>query len=200
MRVRMRVEISQLQRRLGQTMIYVTHDQIEAMAIGDLIAVIDQGRIEQVAAPQVLYDQPASMFVAGFIGSLPMNFFRGELVAENGHVTFASKSLKLPLLKSQSIPLASHLDRPVVLGLRPHDIGPAHQTTASAVEIEATIELIEPLGAETVLHVVYEDESFICLADRSRDYQPGEKITLVVDTCRCHLFDADTQQAIGVDE
>ena len=161
MRVQLRRELSTLHTRLGATMIYVTHDQVEAMTMGDRIVVMQAGVIQQVADPMALYHHPANMFVAGFIGSPPMNFFRGTLARKNGALFFQEETnsangatpFAVPLPEDKSASLAAYDGKKIVLGLRPENITGLPASTGAAAEttIQAVAEVIEPLGAETYL-------------------------------------------------
>jgi multiple sugar transport system ATP-binding protein len=156
LRVQMRAEIHQLQRRLGVTTIYVTHDQVEAMTMGDRVAVMNAGHLQQVDTPQVLYDNPRNEFVAGFIGSPAINLVEAELAQQNGSLTvkFGSHVLKVDdrLARNRS-GLSKYVGRPVMLGIRPEDFEDA--TIAEAPpdrRIKVKSDLIEPLGSEMLVH------------------------------------------------
>ncbi len=194
MRVQMRVEISRLHTRLGATMIYVTHDQTEAMTMGDRIVVMKHGLVQQIADPIRLYDRPVNKFVAGFIGTPPMNFFNGTLKRENGGLRFEGHGLCLPLpenLKTQEP------DREITLGLRPEDIGAgAAEADANLPRIAATVEVIEPVGAETYLHLRAGEHRFISRVDAHRRFRVGDKTQLAVFNANVRLFDPNSELAI----
>ncbi len=154
LRLQLRGEIARLRRRLGATMVLVTHDQAEALALADTVAVMKEGAVQQLAPPRELYRRPASRFVAGFIGSPPMNFFEGALAEENGVLLFRERaaggpSFSLPLDENASRALHSHAGRAVTLGLRPEHIVPAARGNGSR-DVEAVLERIEPAGADTL--------------------------------------------------
>jgi multiple sugar transport system ATP-binding protein len=159
MRVQMRAEITRLHRRLDTTMIYVTHDQVEAMTMGDRICLMKDGRIQQVARPLDLYHAPANMFVASFIGSPPMNFFAGTIRAENGVLVFLETAgesttvpaLRLPISATHASLLGKWIDRPLHLGLRPEDIH--FPAVAGAPAVSAIVETIERMGAESYIYL-----------------------------------------------
>jgi multiple sugar transport system ATP-binding protein len=158
LRVQMRAEISGLQRDLGVTTIYVTHDQVEAMTMGDRVAVMRKGQMQQVASPQVLYDHPDNLFVAGFIGSPAMNVFEGTVQSSNGGLVVESGSQRLALDKELigSRPaLQSHLGRPVIVGIRPEDIQDAALApgTPDDQRLRGEVRLTEALGSEIVAHL-----------------------------------------------
>jgi multiple sugar transport system ATP-binding protein len=157
LRVQMRAEIHQLQRRLGVTTIYVTHDQVEAMTMGDRVAVMNAGHLQQVDAPQVLYDHPVNEFVAGFIGSPSINLVEAQLARQNGslEVTVGDHTLTVDdaVARNRS-GLADYMGRPIILGIRPEDFEDAsiHHDAPPDRRIGVRCELTEPLGAEVLVH------------------------------------------------
>ena len=157
LRVQMRAEIHQLQRRLGVTTIYVTHDQVEAMTMGDRVAVMNRGHLQQVDTPQVLYDQPKNEFVAGFIGSPAINLVEAELARNNGNlaVRFGGHELAVDeqLARNRSA-LANYAGRTIILGIRPEDFEDASLETGAPVDqrMKVTVDLTEPLGADVLVH------------------------------------------------
>ncbi len=198
MRVAMRAELAKLHTRLGATMIYVTHDQVEAMTMGDRICVMKAGRVQQVAAPLELYHQPANLFVAGFIGSPPMNLFPGLIQRTGSAVTFvengagtAGITMALPAVVAERI--GPDVGKRVVLGVRPEDIAIA---AGPATERGAVVEVIEAMGAETFLHLHSGVSAFIARVPPLRRFAPGERVDAVIDENRIHLFDAETEAAI----
>ncbi len=203
MRVSMRTEISKLHSRLNSTMIYVTHDQVEAMTMGDRITVMKDGNIMQVAEPLELYNNPENMFVAGFIGSPPMNFFHGSIQTKDNRPAFHGTGvngnvLNLPLDDRLSEQCQQHIGREVVFGIRPEDI---HDTTNLAdqnaeLSFEATVEVAEPMGAETILYLVAGENSFISKVASGRHYEVGQKLTLGFDLKKAHLFDPETEAVL----
>lgn len=200
MRVQMRREICRLHQRLGATMIYVTHDQVEAMTMGDRIAVMKDGVIQQAAAPVKLYDQPENMFVAGFIGSPPMNFFRGTLAQNGSGMIFRAEgdggfSVRL----DAETRLAKHADKKIVLGLRPESIVDQSRSpdAAQSWTVEAAVEAVEPMGAETHLHAVSGGHSFIVRLPAGWRAEAGRKIPLVLDMKKAHFFDEATGKGLA---
>ena len=157
MRVSMRTEISKLHSRLESTMIYVTHDQVEAMTMGDRITVMRDGVIMQVADPLTLYNNPANMFVAGFIGSPPMNFIHGALRRKVGGVSFVEggTGAEITLSEELSNRAQGYIDRDIVLGSRPEDLGARRDGTGEqgSSVLHASIEVAEPMGAEILLYL-----------------------------------------------
>ncbi len=201
MRVSMRAEISKLHARLGATMIYVTHDQVEAMTMGDRICVMNDGKIVQTDEPLALYNRPGTLFTAGFIGSPPMNFFRGTLQAAQGGVRFveagASKSpLVLELPQRLAATTGAHLDRPVTLGLRPEDVSES-ATQPAGRSAHVKIEVAEPMGAETFLHLTTGTTGFIARVAPTDHYCAGQIVSVAFDLERAHLFDATSGELLG---
>jgi multiple sugar transport system ATP-binding protein len=199
LRVQMRVEISQLHNQLGATMIYVTHDQIEAMTMGDRIVVMKDGLIHQVADPITLYDEPADRFVAGFIGTPPMNFFEGHIRASNGTLTFETDDgLRLPSPAIKRERVAPLRDRRVTLGLRPEDIGSAAaESRADAPRIRARIDVVEPMGSEAYIYLRAGQTTFVSRADSHRSFPVGQDAELAVFIDKAHFFDAATERRIA---
>jgi len=201
MRVSTRSEISRLHARLGATMIYVTHDQVEAMTMGDRICVMHEGRIRQVAAPLDLYQKPADLFVAGFIGSPPMNFFRGRLERKDGERLWLVGENKpdacdahLPLPTALSNRIAGLDGRQVVLGLRPEHVRESSDAEASreGALLEAEIDLAEPMGSETLLYLSSPAGRFIARVKPSHRHVTGHRIQLCLDLAHATLFDNNT--------
>ena len=188
MRVHMRDEISRLHREVGTAMIYVTHDQVEAMTLGDRICVMKDGVVQQVGRPLEVYDDPANTFVAGFIGSPEMNFVEGEVMREQGRTVFRSGTLAIPLDGTRH---GGSLDagRRVTLGVRPEHL------TVSASGIPAEVLHIERMGAESVLKLDA-GVPLRALIDRDDAIAPGATIHLSVPPARLHLFD-EAGHAIG---
>jgi multiple sugar transport system ATP-binding protein len=203
MRGTMRTEISKLHARLGATMIFVTHDQVEAMTMGDRICVMKDGDIMQVAAPLALYRHPVNLFVAGFIGSPPMNFFRGTVRRTGGQLAFVEAgdrpaSLTLALGDTLSARATGQTDQPVVLGIRPEDV---HDTLTLAAPdpartVEVRVEISEPMGAETYLHLDSGTTSFIARVRPTNRIEPGQKMKVTFDLDQAHLFDAATGRVL----
>jgi multiple sugar transport system ATP-binding protein len=203
MRVSTRTEISKLHARLGATMIYVTHDQVEAMTMGDRICVMKDGNIMQVASPLQLYNHPENLFVAGFIGSPPMNFFKGRLRRDGDHVSFvednkAGTPLTVTLDASLAKKGSDHMDKPVVFGIRPEAIHDA--LTVSAAEpgrtAEVKVEVSEPMGSETLLYLDTGATSFIARVNPTDRFEAGQKVKVTLDLANAHLFDAATELAL----
>ncbi|MDB5524285.1 MAG: sugar transporter [Rhizobium sp.] len=186
LRVTMRVEIKELHQRLKTTIIYVTHDQIEAMTMADKIVVMRDGRVEQIGAPLDLYDRPSNIFVAGFIGSPSMNFMRGKLATQNGQIAFVSdKGTVLPVPAGT----AAHAD-PVIYGIRPEHID--YRSDGQA----ATISVLEPTGSETQIFAHMGGDPINAVVRDRISLRPGEAIPLQIDPQRVHLFDRKSGQRL----
>jgi len=156
LRVQMRAEVSRIQRRLGVATLYVTHDQTEAMTMGDRVAVLAHGVLQQCEAPQTLYDHPANLFVAAFIGSPAMNIYQGEVEADGGHLTvrLGDHRIVVPPSQEEARPgLAGYRGREVAVGIRPEHLAVGHELPDNPSVIPAEIDLLESLGAEVIVHL-----------------------------------------------
>jgi multiple sugar transport system ATP-binding protein len=203
MRVTTRTEISKLHAKLGATMVYVTHDQIEAMTMGDRICVMKDGRIMQVATPLDLYNNPENMFVAGFIGSPPMNFFHGTICEQGGRLQFVEKNEQAaPVTIALDERLAAmgrnHLGKPVVFGVRPEDVQDKQSLTDPDPSRLATVtvEVSEPMGSETYLYLTTGASSFIARVRPTDNFQPDQKIEVSFKLENAHLFEAESGAVI----
>ncbi len=189
MRVQMRTEISKLHRRLDATMIYVTHDQVEAMTMGDRIAVMKDGIVQQIDAPLAVYERPANLFVAGFLGSPSMNFLSGRLSGE-GSIVFQETGGCVRLDLGDHPEAKRWAGREVILGIRPEDCLVARSESAAPTRFEAIVELVEPMGAETC---IYLQTGAHTLVSRGRSdlahAAPGERRSFTIDRDKIHLFD-----------
>jgi multiple sugar transport system ATP-binding protein len=223
LRVEMRAEISRIQRDLGVTTIYVTHDQVEAMTMGDRVCVLRSGFLQQIASPQELYDRPANLFVAEFIGSPAMNLVRAELAG--GEVRFGSRVLPVPEgVRSARPGLAAYEGKQVVLGIRPEDIEDVDHARNGGGRLTAEIDIREDMGSEVFVHFAIdagpvetqevleamEEEDvpevvrermrrgvpFIARLERGTSARENDQLELVVDTGRLHFFDPETGAGI----
>ncbi|MBX3567187.1 MAG: sn-glycerol-3-phosphate ABC transporter ATP-binding protein UgpC [Rhizobiaceae bacterium] len=186
LRVAMRVEIKELHQRLGTTIVYVTHDQIEAMTMADKIVVMKDGRVEQVGKPLDLYDNPGNVFVAGFIGSPAMNFIKGKIDTRDGQQIFVSNSGSvLPLAGARAQP-----GQPVIYGIRPEhiDIGPGG--------LPARVSVLEPTGSETQVFAKLGEDSIDAIVKDRLTVRPGEDLMLRIDPRHAHIFDAKTSARV----
>jgi len=189
LRVQTRAELSALHKELGTTMIYVTHDQIEAMTMGQRIVVLNEGEIQQIAPAMQLYNEPANKFVAGFIGSPPMNFVTGKIVQAEG-LRFVAPPINLPLPESWRSKLLPYTGKSVILGIRPEDV--QHSTDG----FQSTIKLIEPLGHETLLYLDVGPHSIVARVAPHHAYRIGDSITIKFNPTRLHFFDSTTENRI----
>jgi multiple sugar transport system ATP-binding protein len=198
MRVQMRVEISRLHNQLGSTMIYVTHDQVEAMTMGERIVVMKDGLIQQVADPLGLYDRPANRFVAGFIGMPPMNVFEGHIRGGGEAMVFeGAGGMRLPVPDKDKAALATYRDKPVILGLRPEDIGSAAaEQLSGAPRIRAIVEVVEPMGSESYIYFRLDDTTFVSRVDAHREFRVGQTAEPAVFIGKAHFFDPATDRRI----
>jgi multiple sugar transport system ATP-binding protein len=203
MRVSTRGEISKLHARLGATMIYVTHDQVEAMTMGDRICVMKDGNILQVAEPLALYNHPENLFVAGFIGSPPMNLFKGTVEADHGQIVFVEAgnpgaALRLTLGDALAKKAAAHLDRLLVLGIRSENV--TDVLTAGDADPQRTaevqIEVVEPMGAETYLYLDTGANPLIARVRATDRFDPNHRLKVSFEMEKAHLFDATTEQVL----
>ena len=201
MRVSMRAEISKLHERLQTTMIYVTHDQVEAMTMGDRICVMNEGEIMQIDEPLNLYNRPTNLFVAGFIGSPSMNLFKGTIVSKDGRLLFEEANENgSGFAIALDGPLAEKTKglngRAVVLGIRPEDTSILEEGDASAeYSIVAKTELSEPMGAETLVYLNTGGHDIV-VKERNREKLPnGLEVIVALDPRKIHLFDQETEQA-----
>jgi multiple sugar transport system ATP-binding protein len=210
LRVQMRSEISRLQRKLKTTTVYVTHDQVEAMTMGDRVAVLSAGVLQQVDSPQNLYDHPDNVFVASFIGSPQMNLFAGtlHLQGDGGFITLGSQQLRVsPALLAQRPGLRSHDGKNVSVGIRPEDIGDAAIQDPDNDIIRGEIEVREGLGSEVILYSKIDAPRvagtnseaggmFVARVEPKTQLKPGDLGTFVVNVDKLHVFDGETGLAI----
>ncbi len=196
LRVQMRVEISQLHSQLDSTMIYVTHDQIEAMTMGERIVVMKDGFIQQVDDPITLYDNPVNKFVASFIGTPPMNFIDGKIEVQGDDTYFvADGDVKLPVYEEHQALLKPYAGKDVTFGIRPEDIG-SSEAAESAPTIKLKVKVIEPMGAETILYLDIGGATIISRVDAHKRYTIGDELEFTVIMKKTHFFDVDTEDVI----
>jgi multiple sugar transport system ATP-binding protein len=196
LRVQMRVELKKLHERLGTTAIYVTHDQVEAMTLGDRVVVMKDGVVQQVGEPLELYNTPANRFVAGFIGSPAMNFADVTLAGANGKVWAEAPGLRIGLPE----PLASRTNgrngAKATIGIRPEDIHLAGPADPADLCFEAEVEVIEQLGPEILLDTSVGGSTFVASVDPTLRTKVHDRLKLAINPARLHLFDAQTEAAI----
>jgi multiple sugar transport system ATP-binding protein len=193
LRVHMRTELKRLHQTVKSTMVYVTHDQIEAMTMGDRIVIMNGGAILQVATPLEAYDKPANRFVAGFIGTPPMNFFQGTLTASAGQGSVElDGGVKLPLTR----PVPEGSNRPVIVGIRPEHIHLSVEGRGSRQKVPATIDIVEPLGHDVIVTARSAAGNFQMQTEIYAGLRPADNLDLWFDTDRIYLFDQETEWAI----
>ncbi len=199
LRVQMRAEISKLHTRLQSTMIYVTHDQVEAMTMGDRIVVMLDGDIQQVATPLSLYNKPVNKFVAGFIGSPPMNFLVVDITSENGglRVRDDKKAVDLAVAQDHYAALQPYVGKRVVFGIRPEDVREnASQTTVPGRSVTAKVEVVEPMGSEIYLYLDMGGSSFTARVKSEEEPDVNKPYVIDVLMDHAHYFDMASELAI----
>lgn len=198
LRVQMRTEINKLHQRILSTMIYVTHDQIEAMTMGDRIAVMRDGIVQQVADPMTIYDKPVNKFVAGFIGSPPMNFMKGKIIKLDGHIYFNEGRFKVKIVDSMRELLISYVDKESIFGIRSEDIYDKLFVSQAPPEnvVTVTCEVVEPMGSEVYLHLTTGKHSFIARVGAHDRPEINQDMDLVFDMNKVHFFDSETEKTI----
>jgi len=203
LRANMRSELQELQKRLGITMIYVTHDQVEAMTMSDRICVLDAGKIQQVGTPNNVYMHPVNKFVSGFIGTPTINYLNSSLRATDGTYLLETDAFSIPVSKAQGDKILSEKSTgELVFGIRPEDIELLSPKTAKDSEIyKAKVRVIEPLGAETIIHLTIGDTRMIVIYSGIFPHPRNTIIPIRFQRSRIHLFDSKNEQclAIGLD-
>ncbi|HIR56123.1 MAG TPA: sn-glycerol-3-phosphate ABC transporter ATP-binding protein UgpC [Candidatus Gallacutalibacter pullicola] len=205
LRAQMRTEIAKLHKRLGTTFIYVTHDQTEAMTMGDRIVVMKDGFIQQVDTPQNLYELPVNEFVAGFMGSPQMNFVDSTLdkKGDTYYVNFGKASVPIPASKVsgnkvENVDLSAYVGKEVVLGIRPEDVSDNPEDLEKMPDsiVDADVEVTELMGAETYLYLNCEGNALTARVDPTSTVKSGDKAKITLDMSKCHLFDKETEKTI----
>ena len=210
LRAQMRTDLSKLHQRLGTTFIYVTHDQVEAMTMGDRIVVMKDGFVQQVDTPQNLYESPYNMFVAGFIGSPQMNFINGVLVEKDGGLALefaapakegeepARYQVALPQRKAEAEGIREYIGKEVVMGIRPEDLYDDEQHLAEAATgvIDCKVEVTEMMGAETYLYLNFLGNNLTARVDPKTTARTGGEIRIAIDPEKVHVFDKETERTL----
>ena len=198
LRVTARAEISKLHQKLGTTFIYVTHDQVEAMTMGDRIAVLADGLLQQADTPRNLYNEPVNIFVAGFIGSPAMNFFNGTLVSEEGRQFVDTGDFRVRIPEDRKTAFGPYVGKEVVMGIRPEHVHAPEYAPVNidGAPVKATVEVVELLGHELHLYLNSGKSSLVGTVDPRFAVQTGNKIDVVFDMGNVHLFDKATELAI----
>jgi ABC-type sugar transport system ATPase subunit len=196
LRITMRAELKRLQKALGITTIFVTHDQVEAMTMADRIAVLNQGRLQQVGSPKELYDLPANLFVAGFIGTPPMNFIEGSLLYSRGKAFLVNEFLRLPLPNGAQKALAHPVSDRIVLGIRPEDLTIGLKDEREGEGIEAELYVLEPLGRDNLVTLKVGELTLKAFAPPTFQADAGSRVWVKFDWDKIHLFDKETEQRL----
>ncbi|MDD4979675.1 MAG: sn-glycerol-3-phosphate ABC transporter ATP-binding protein UgpC [Candidatus Omnitrophica bacterium] len=198
LRVQMRTEIHKLHIRLQSTIIYVTHDQVEAMTMGDRIAVMKDGLLQQVADPMTVYDHPRNKFVAGFIGSPPMNFMQGELIKKNGRMYFDEGRAAVKIVEEMYAKLYPHIGQEVIFGIRSEDIYDKLFVSEAPPEniVRVNCEVVEPMGSEVYLYLNTGKHTFIARAGAHDRPAVNQNMDVVFDMSKAHFFDKKTEETI----
>ena len=198
LRVQMRTEIHKLHIRLQTTIIYVTHDQIEAMTMGDRIAVMKDGVLHQVADPITIYDHPKNKFVAGFIGSPPMNFMKGIIIKKNGRIYFNERKIMVKLVEYMYEEMMPRVGREVIFGIRSEDIYDKLFVSEAPPEniVRVNCEVYEPMGSEVYLYLNTGIHTFIARVGAHNKPKVNQDMDVVFDMSKVHFFDKDTEETI----
>jgi len=198
MRVQMRTELKKLHIKLQTTMIYVTHDQTEAMTMGDRSEIMKDGRIQQIADPLGLYDKPVNRFVAGFIGSPPMNFVKGAIIGKEGKFYFNEGKFRVKIVDAMIPKLMPYLNKEIIFGIRPEDIYDKLFVSYASSEntIKANCEIIEPMGSEVYLHLNTGKSPLIAKVGGHNRPAINQDMDLVFDMAKVHFFDKETDNTI----
>ncbi|MEW6579800.1 MAG: sn-glycerol-3-phosphate ABC transporter ATP-binding protein UgpC [Chloroflexota bacterium] len=199
LRVEARTFISKLHQRLGTTFIYVTHDQVEAMTMGERIAVLNAGRLMQIDTPTALYDHPDNVFVAGFIGSPSMNFFdNSKLIEQNGKMVVDTGYFQAEVPKERYEMYRPHLGKRVVFGIRPENVAHPDFAPPGIIPslIQANVDVVEEMGHEKIVYLEEGGKSFLARMDPRADLHVGQRTGAVLNMAVMHLFDAETEQAL----
>ena len=199
LRTQARVELSKLHKNLATTFIYVTHDQVEAMTMGTRIAVMNQGILQQIDTPQNLYDNPANIFVAGFMGSPAMNFLQGKIVTEAEQLQVKTKFTEIPIPANRQPQYAEYIGKEVIFGIRPESIYSEAfippKTEPFAVNIKVNV--MEMMGHEAIVYGTLEDgQEMVARVDPRARYEPREKIKLLLDLNQFQLFDSEQEHRL----
>ncbi len=200
LRVQTRAEIARLHQQLGTTIVYVTHDQVEAMTMGDRIAVMRDGVLQQVGTPKMLYEAPVNRFVAGFIGSPAMNFLTGHVRVEGEKVSLALDGLEVPLSgRAAATARTRGNDSELIIGMRPEHFDATASARDGTVSVPATVEVVEFLGNDELIHANVAGNDMVALVPASRGVAVGDKVSLVIADDVVHVFDPASDAVITAD-
>jgi multiple sugar transport system ATP-binding protein len=196
LRVQMRVELKKLHQRLGTTAVYVTHDQVEAMTLGDRVVVMKDGLVQQVGEPLELYNTPANKFVAGFIGSPAMNFATVTMTDGDGRLTAKNAGLEIEVPAAHTGRLRAHVGRQLTMGVRPEDLHVAGAGDPAGLTFPSKVEVIEQLGSEILLDVRVGDDTMVAAVEPTTRARVQDSLRLAINPERLHFFDAKTEAAV----
>lgn len=200
LRIQMRTEILKLHKSLDTTFIYVTHDQVEAMTMGDRIVVMKDGIIQQVDSPRNIYQKPINLFVAGFIGNPPMNFMESKVIKENDklYISFNDVRLEVPQDKARIIQEKGYINKEVIFGIRAEDISnnPEFIEANQNSQLNAKVDVVENMGSMINLYLVYEDKKLIANVDSSTNVNMRDNIRLAMNMDKMYIFDKETEITI----
>jgi multiple sugar transport system ATP-binding protein len=198
LRVQMRAELKRLHQNLQATIIYVTHDQVEAMTMADKIVIMKDGIIQQIGDPYSVYFEPRNKFVAGFIGTPAMNFISAKLVSENGSVWVVKEDMKLLVPEDKVDKVKGLVGKDITFGIRPEDIYDKMYAVAPKDEytVKGSVDVVEPLGSETLIHANIHGDDIVAKVDPKSRAAAGNKMDLVFDMSMMHLFDPETEENV----
>ncbi|MDR7435631.1 MAG: ABC transporter ATP-binding protein [Armatimonadota bacterium] len=198
LRVQTRAELKKLHARLQTTTVYVTHDQVEAMTMGDMIVVMKDGVVQQVDTPMNLYQKPSNVFVAGFIGSPAMNFLESELRVRDGKVIVDAGSFAVEVPSDLAEEVRDWVNKRVIFGIRPEDIQDRRflPDANPGWTVKATVDVHEPLGSDVILYLAVGDQTLVARMDARSDARMGQSVEVVLDMRKMHLFNIETHEAI----
>jgi multiple sugar transport system ATP-binding protein len=195
LRVQTRAEIARLHQRLGTTIVYVTHDQVEAMTMGQRIAVMSQAKLQQVGPPQELYNHPDNRFVAGFIGSPAMNFLPMTMQGTGEAATLRTDGIEIPLATAFRAGVGATTGRDFIVGIRPENLDVVPTGVESAT-VQSTADVVEYLGDKELLHVIVAGIDVVAVVSAERRVRPGDVVTLHIPLDKVHLFDAESELSV----
>ena len=202
LRVQTRAELINLHKRLGVTTIYVTHDQVEAMTLGDRVVVINKGKIQQVGAPKEVFDKPVNRFVAGFVGTPPMNFIDAEIMEKDGVIYAKSENFTMKLLPvhKEVLEKGNYIGKNVIMGIRPKDFHDESELSEKEKKemqsFKTVIDFMELMGSETFIHFKFGNAKAVARISSAHNYAMGDTINLYIDIPNIHLFDKETEETI----
>ncbi len=198
LRVQMRTEISKLHHRLEATIVYVTHDQVEAMTMGDKIVVLKDGIVNQIDSPMNLYNKPVNKFVASFIGSPAMNFIQGKIISDSGlYFVSTDTFVKIPLLEKHQEALKEYVDEEVTIGIRPENITSSKLNNENSYKTTTTLDVVEPMGNETIIYFKIGENKMIARIQSNEVLHVDQSFELLINLEYLHFFDGKTEEVIN---